>query len=287
MNVLNDLPLPLIRLLAFFREEMSEKRPGRLPQTLQLWAGCLLVVLISMTCEIPFLALSLAVLFYGVQSNAFYTKFVGILFVVATVLEIGSLFLIYKWAYSYPLIRMIVASLILLGCMFMMRTHRLGLVFFAVAIVAVYGQTFPGMLDYPEIVVRLTLWCIVVGLYPTLLMVLIGALWFPSHAGHQMREALCSRLDDALACLTIPREPLAEKYVEREVLALQKLNVFCMADDADWKARSAWWQTCVATVTYLYTTLNRYHADGRQPALIQRLQAEITALRQAIAEGAT
>lgn len=66
---------------------------------MQLWAGCLLVVLISITYEI--LALSLAVLFYGIQSNAFYTKFVAIL-VVATALEIGSLFLIYKWSYSYP-----------------------------------------------------------------------------------------------------------------------------------------------------------------------------------------
>lgn len=287
MKVLNYLPLPLVRLLAFFREELSEKRPGRLPQTLQLWTGCLLVVLISMTFEIPFLAISLAVLFYGVQSNAFYTRFVAFLFVAATVLEIGSLFLIYKWAYSYPLIRMIVASLILLGCMFMMRTHRLGLVFFAVAIVAVYGQTFPGMLDYPEIVVRLTLWCIVVGLYPTLLMVLLGVLWFPSRAGHQMREALCARLDDALAHLAANTEPLGEKFVEREALALQKLNVFCMADDADWKARSAWWQTCVSTVTYLYTTLNRYHADGQHPALVQKLQAEITALQQAIAQGET
>ena len=77
-----------------------------MPQTMQLWVGCLLVILISMTFEIPFVALSLAVLFYGIQSNAFYTKFVAILFVVATVLEIGSLFLIYKWSYGEPLIRL-------------------------------------------------------------------------------------------------------------------------------------------------------------------------------------
>lgn len=63
MKALNCLPLPLVRLLAFFHEELSEQRPGRLPQIMQLWAGCLLVVLISMTYEIPFLALSLAVLF--------------------------------------------------------------------------------------------------------------------------------------------------------------------------------------------------------------------------------
>lgn len=285
MNIFHYLPLPLVRLLAFFHEELSERRPGRLPQTLQLWTGCLLVVLISMTFEIPFLAISLAVLFYGVQSNAFYTKFVAILFVAATVMEIASLFLIYKWAYSYPLIRMVVASLVVLGCMFMMRTYKLGLLFFAVAIIAVYGQTFPGMLDYPEIVVRLTLWCIVVGLYPTLLMVLLGVLWFPDRAGTQMQEALCARLDDALAHLTTSSAPLAEKYVEREALALQKLNVFCLADDADWQARSAWWQNCVATVTYLYSTLNRYTPHAHPPALIQKLRGEMTSLRHSIAQG--
>ncbi len=91
MSALNSLPLPVVRLLAFFHEELSERRPGRVPQTVQLWVGCLLVILISMTFEIPFVALSLAVLF-GIQSNAFYTKFVATLFVVATVLEIGSLF---------------------------------------------------------------------------------------------------------------------------------------------------------------------------------------------------
>ena len=98
MSALNYLPLPMVRLLAFLHEELNEQRPGRMAQTFQLWAGCLLVVLISMTFEIPFMAISLAVLFYGVQTNAFYTKFVAILFVVATVLEMGSLFLIYKWS---------------------------------------------------------------------------------------------------------------------------------------------------------------------------------------------
>lgn len=287
MNALNYLPLSVVKLLAFFHEELSEQRPGRLTQVGQLWVGCLLVVLISMTFEIPFLAISLAVLFYGVQSNAFYTKFVAILFVVATVLEIGSLFLIYKWSYSYPLMRIIIASAVVLVCMFMMRTHRLGLLFFAVAIVAVYGQTFPGMLDYPEVVVRLTLWCIVVGLYPTLLMVLIGVLWFPSRAVTQMRHALCARLDDAVSHLLSDVAPQAEKYIERNVLALQKLNVFCLADDADWQARSVWWQNCVSTVTYLYTTLNRYPADAasQYPALVQKLQNEIASLQQAVAQG--
>ena len=290
MKALDYLPLPLVKLLSFFHEELSEQRPGRFPQTMQLWAGCLLVVLISMTFEIPFLAISLAVLFYGIQSNAFYTKFVAILFVVATVLEIGSLFLIYKWSYGYPLVRMVVAGLILIGCMFLMRTHKLGLVFFAVAIVAIYGQTFPGMLDYPEVVLRLTLWCIVVGLYPTLLMVLVGVLWFPARAIGQMRGGLCSHLDEAIHRLTQPAIPTGEKQLERDALALQKLNVFCLADDAAWESHSPWWQTCVATVTYLRTTLNRFDAAAwaNDPAvqnLLTELATEMRSLSGAISAG--
>lgn len=290
MKALDYLPLPLVKLLSFFHEEFSEQRPGRFSQTMQLWAGCLLVVLISMTFEIPFLAISLAILFYGIQSNAFYTKFVAILFLVATVLEIGSLFLIYKWSYGYPLVRMVVAGLILIGCMFLMRTHKLGLVFFAVAIVAIYGQTFPGMLDAPEIVLRLTLWCIVVGLYPTLLMVLVGVLWFPARAIGQMRDGLCSHLDEAIVRLTQPAVPAGEKQLERDALALQKLNVFCLADDAAWKRHSPWWQSCVATVTYLRTTLNRFDVAAwtNDPAvqnLMPILAAEMRSLSGAIAAG--
>ncbi len=78
------------------------------------------------------------------------------------------------------------------------------------------------MLDYPEVVVRLTLWCIVVGLYPTLLMTLIGVLWFPSRAITQMHQALNDRLDDAISHLTDSLAPLPETRIEREALALQK-----------------------------------------------------------------
>ncbi len=178
MSALNSLPLPVVRLLAFFHEELSERRPGRVPQ-IELWVGCLLVILISITFEIPFVALSLAVLFYGIQSNAFYTKFVAILFVVATVLEIGSLFLIYKWSYGEPLIRLIIAGPILTGCRFDAHPSA-GTVFFAVAIVAIYGQTFPAMLTI-LVVVR---YAVVYRCWPLSPspMTLIGVLWFPSCA---------------------------------------------------------------------------------------------------------
>lgn len=89
-------------------------------------------------------------------------------------------------------------------------------------------------------------------------MTLIGVLWFPSRTITQMHQALNDRLDDAISHLTDSLAPLPETRIEREALALQKLNVFCLADDANWRTQSAWWQSCVATVTYIYSTLNRY-----------------------------
>ncbi len=113
------------------------------------------------------------------------------------------------------------------------------------------------MLDYPEVVVRLTLWCIVVGLYPTLLMTLIGVLWFPSRAITQMHQALNDRLDDAISHLTDSLAPLPETRIEERRWRC-KTQCLCLADDANWRTQSAWWQSCVATVTYIYSTLNRY-----------------------------
>ena len=73
---------------------------------MQLWEAASLVILISMTFEIPFSALSLAVLLYGIQS-AFYTKFVAILFVVAHGAgDRQPVFDHTKWSYGEPLIRL-------------------------------------------------------------------------------------------------------------------------------------------------------------------------------------
>ena len=105
-----------------------------------------------------------------------------------------------------------------------------------------------------------------------------------------MRGGLCSHLDEAIHRLTQPAIPTGEKQLERDALALQKLNVFCLADDAAWKSHSPWWQTCVATVTYLRTTLNRFDAAAwaNDPAvqnLLPELATEMRSLSSAISAG--
>ncbi|PJW28138.1 multidrug transporter, partial [Escherichia coli] len=76
----------------------------------------------------------------------------------------------------------------------------------------------------------------------------------------------------------------------REALALQKLNICCVAGEANWRTQSAWRQSCVATVTYICSTLNRYDptAFTDSQAIIefrQKLASEINKLQHAVAEG--
>ncbi|MCU9699647.1 multidrug transporter subunit MdtO, partial [Escherichia coli] len=82
-------------------------------------------------------------------------------------------------------------------------------------------------------------------------------LWLPCRDITQMHTDLNERRHDAISHLTDSLAPLPETRIGREELALQKLNVFCLADDANWRTQSAWWQSCVATVTYISSTLNR------------------------------
>ncbi len=132
------------------------------------------MILIDLNFQIPF-APPLAVLFYGIQSNAFYTKFVAILFVVATVLEIGSLFLIYKWSYGEPLIRSDHCWADPDGLYVFDAHPSAGTGLFRCRHCRHLRANLPrhARLSGSGRALR---WRIVVGLYPTLLMTLIGVL---------------------------------------------------------------------------------------------------------------
>ncbi|CAG9246343.1 FUSC family protein [Paraburkholderia caribensis] len=294
MNLADYMPERLRALASFFREELTEARPGRAAQATQLGALCLLVVLVSMTLRVPMIAVSLIVLFYGVQPNAFFTKVVAFVFVVATVLDVGCLFLVLKYAYGYPLIRIAAAGLILLGSMYLMRVNKLGLMFFAVALVAAYGQTIPDSLDFPEIAVRALMWAVVAGMYPVLLMVIVCGYLIPSRPVALLQRELHRQLSDVSARLDqmhgAPIDaPVASPAarIEKDTLALQGLHTFAISDDAAYRALAPYWNACIAAVGYLRATANAL-AARRLPmgdagrALVSRLKDEVSALNASV-----
>lgn len=292
MKLADYVPGRFQALAIFVREEVMQPRPGRGAQAIQLGSLCLLVVLISMTLRVPMIAVSLIVLFYGVQSNAFFTRVVAVVFVVATVLDVGSLFLVLKYAYGYPLVRIAAAGLILLGSMYLMRVNKLGLMFFAVALVAAYGQTIPDTLDFPEIAVRALMWAVVAGLYPVLLMVIVCGYLFPSRPAALVQRELQRQLAATQALLqqiskTAPPSAHANAQIEKDTLALQALHTFARSDDADYRTIASYWNACIATAGYLRAKTNALVAQ-RLPtgdiarALLCRLKDEVAALNASV-----
>ncbi|MBN3767304.1 FUSC family protein [Burkholderia sp. Ac-20365] len=292
MNLAGYVPERLHALANFLHEELTEARPGRAAQATQLGSLCLLVVFVSMTLRVPMIAVSLIVLFYGVQSNAFFTRVVAVVFVVATVLDVGCLFLVLKYAYGYPLIRIVAAGLILIGSMYLMRVNKLGLMFFAVALVAAYGQTIPDALDFPEIAVRALMWAIVAGLYPVLLTVIVCGYLFPSRPVALVQRELHRQLADVSVRLEqIPtgnanaQSAWAATRIEKDTLALQGLHTFASADDAGYRAIAPYWNACIAAVGYLRAKTAALAArrlpmgDGAR-ALLCRINDEIAALKE-------
>ncbi|EIM96791.1 multidrug efflux system protein MdtO [Paraburkholderia hospita] len=291
MKLADYVPEPLQALASFFREELTEARPGRVAQATQLGSLCLLVVFVSMTLSVPMIAVSLIVLFYGVQQNAFFTRVVAVVFVVATVLDVGCLFLVLKYAYGYPLVRIAAASLILFVSMYLMRVNKLGLMFFAVALVAAYGQTIPDSLDFPEIAVRALMWAVVAGMYPVLLMVIVCGFLFPSRPVALLQRELHRQLSDVSARLeqirgaarTDASAASPATRIEKDTLALQGLHTFATSDDAGYRAIAPYWKACIAAVGYLRAKTIALAARplpmgdaGR--ALVSRLRDEVAAL---------
>jgi multidrug resistance protein MdtO len=297
MKLAAYLPERLLQLARFFREELTEARPGRVAQTVQLGSLALVVVLVSMTLNIPMTAVSLIVLFYGVQPNAFFTRLVCVVFVVATVLDVGGLLLVLKYAYGYPLVRIVAANVILFASMYLFRTNKLGLMFFAVALVLAYGQSIPDTLDFPELAVRAVLWAVVAGLYAVFLMAIVCGYLFPARPRVQLQRALqeqLARVSASLQWLMSPAsqgaapEPLSGARMDKDAVALQQLHVFAAQDDSRYGAAQPYWRACIAVVSYLRATTAAAAAHGvalseAGRALVSKVHAEVAALSASVA----
>lgn len=222
------------RLRAFLGGELRAY-PGRLNLTLRSLLGCALVIVVSMTLQVPFLALSLLVVFYVTQTNVVLTRLIGSLFVLGSTLAVGLSILLLKFTYDLPLLRILGTSLLFFCSTFLMRTTRIGTVFFIVGIVVIYSQSFADLTDQGEVVLRLLLWVWVAVNYAIVLTLLVNTLFLPAEPQKQLREHLLGQLrcvaGRLLAAPEAPPARLGPTAIQRSLLASQQLLRFaCMRD---------------------------------------------------------
>ncbi|HYA19151.1 MAG TPA: FUSC family protein [Burkholderiales bacterium] len=279
-------------LLRFLHAELAPY-PGRFNSVLRCLLASGLIIVTSMALEVPWLALSLIVVFYVTQSNVVITRLVGTMFLLGSTLAIGSVILLLKFTFDYPLLRIVTACVLFFGSVYMMRITKLGVVFFLIAIVIIYVQSFVDQTDNAELLLRLALWVWVAVNYATALTLLINTLFLPAEPQlqlkaeiHRQLQAIDARLAYLLDGAGAP-SLIGLPAVERGALALQKLLKFAMMRDARYRAEQIRKLAYIATVSRLYYAaselpLTLTSAVSEQVNALSDLRKACTALDSAV-----
>lgn len=266
----------------FLRAELRPF-PGRANTTLRCVVTSAIVIVTSMTLQVPFLALSLICVFYVIQSNVVITRLAGMLFLLGAFLAIGLSLLIIKYTFDYPLLRVATASLVLFFSLWAMRVLKVGVMFFIVSIVVIYVQSFVDLTDASEIMVRLILWCEVAVSYAIATTLVVNTLLLPAEPVEQLKAEIHRQLTavDAQLVATLgqnaPARAISLAQIQAGATALQKLLRFSTMRDARYRAQAHRQLALVATVSHLYRAASEI--PERVPALDDAQRNAIAQLR--------
>jgi multidrug resistance protein MdtO len=290
-------PRPLGQLAAFLRSELGGF-PGRANVTLRCLLGCAIVIVVSMTLQLPELALSLIAVFFVTQSNIVMTRLVALSIVIGTTCAIACIIGVYRLTFDYPLLRIIVASAIFFCGAYLIRAvAKLGLVFFLVSLIVIYAQTFADRTDNAEALVRDCLWVWVAVNYSVVLSLIINTLFLPAEPERQLRAAMQRQLATARARLAVmidanaPAVRIGSLDLERGALALQKLLRFSTMRRRYSQEDASAWLACVTVVSRIFeaAAVLPDHAvahDAAQIDAIRVVQDELVSLDHAIGDDA-
>jgi multidrug resistance protein MdtO len=288
-------PRPLAQLAAFLRSELGGF-PGRANVTLRCVLGCAIVIVVSMTLQLPELALSMIAVFFVTQSNIVMTRLVALSIVIGTTCAIACIIGVYRLTFDYPLLRIIVASAIFFCSAYLIRAvAKLGLVFFLVALIVIYAQTFADRTDNAEALVRDCLWVWVAVNYSVVLSLIINTLFLPAEPERQLRAAMQRQLATARARLAVmidakaPAVRIGSLDLERGALALQKLLRFSTMRHHYSEEDASAWLACVTVVSRIFeaAAVLPEHAvarDAGQIDAIRVVQDELVSLDHAIGD---
>ncbi|NPT41952.1 FUSC family protein [Paraburkholderia sp. 1N] len=290
-------PRPLGQLAAFLRSELGGF-PGRANVTMRCVLGCAIVIVVSMTLQLPELALSMIAVFFVTQSNIVMTRVVALSIVIGTTCAIACIIGVYRLTFDYPLLRIIVASAIFFCSAYLIRAvAKLGLVFFLVALIVIYAQTFADRTDNAEALVRDCLWVWVAVNYSVVLSLIINTLFLPAEPERQLRAAMQRQLATAHARLAVmidanvPAVRIGSLDLERGALALQKLLRFSTMRHHYSEEDASAWLACVTVVSRIFEAAavlpDHAHAvthDAGQIDAIRVVQDELVSLDHAIGD---
>lgn len=295
MAAADYLPATLRDAGDFLKRELAPF-PGRVNVMLRCMLTSAIVIVVSMALEVPSLALSLLVVFYVTQSNVVVTRLVGLMFIVGSTFAIGLSILLLKFTFDYPLLRIVIAGLLFFGSVYLMRVLKIGVVFFIVAIVVIYVQSFVDQTDQADLLIRAVLWVWVAVNYPIALTLVVNTLLLPAEPRLQLKAEIHRQLAAVETRLTqlidgaTSAAPVTLAAVQQGALTLQKLLRFTMMRDAHYREHQALQLACIATVSRLCRGASELPdtwpgASAARLAMLRELRANARALDESVMSG--
>jgi multidrug resistance protein MdtO len=207
----------------FLRDELAPA-PGRLNATIRIVVASLIVLVTSMTLEVPIVALSLFVVLFMTKltsvvttQNSVVVAIAGVLGSVVATLALVLTILIWRYTIDYPPLRLAaMASVFFIG-MFAKRVFVLGAAGYVVAIVVLVSQAYLDLFPGPEQILRAVLWAWVAVVYPAVVTVGVNLLLLPADPEPLLRREAAERLLAVARALRAARGSMAAQKAAAEL----------------------------------------------------------------------
>jgi multidrug resistance protein MdtO len=172
-----------------------------------------IVLITSMTLEVPVVALSLFVVLFLTKGTSVITSqnsvavaIMGFVAVTVVTLAIALTLLLCRFTIEYPPLRLGVMALVFFLGMFASRILKVGAAGFLIAIVVLVSQAYVDLFPGPEPIVRAILWVWVAVAYPAAVAVGVNLLLLPTDPEPLLRQQIVARLRAVGRLLRAPRD---------------------------------------------------------------------------------
>jgi multidrug resistance protein MdtO len=284
-----ERPGAAARLERFWTWLLSELAPfpGRGAATLRMTIACLVIVTISMALEVPQAYLSAFFVFFISKEDMVTTTMIGIALGLALIVGFGVTLLAYLITVDHPPLRLALMALIFCAAMYTSRVFVLGPVAFGIGIIVLITQQFVDLYPEPEVLVRGTLWTLVVMTFPIAVILVVNRVIVPARPAALLRQEAKLRLgfvidalDRRLAGLSVEATmPFGRRVVgAARLLGLLKLSA---NGDSALKSRLPAYQALIGTLNRIIEAASMLGAVRRALDPPQD-RARMTLLRSAL-----
>src|SRR3954469_2103549 len=164
--------------MAWLWGELAPTRERKI-RTAIIVGGAVLIVIISMTLQVPYLATSAYMVFFVSKENKLLTTITGVGGVIVLTIGIGATLLLYKFTYGHPELRIPGMTIALFLGMWFSRVLVIGPLGFLLGFIIAVSQSVGEEIPSPELLVRGLLWLWVALAYAIALTVVLNLLFLP------------------------------------------------------------------------------------------------------------